>query len=127
MSKQFLALFLAFALFLSGFSAPQLVAVFGRVVTDTNSNGIVDPSDAGIAGVTAKLYQNGQAVAGGFTNSSGDYELFVDGVGTFTLSTSLYTLPGSYTVVIGDVGGGGEFNFRKALTVFLPVIVGGNR
>lgn len=121
MPKRLLAAFLTLVLFLSGFSSGQ-VALFGRVVVDTNGNGIVDPADAGIAGVTVKLTQGGQAVASSFTDGNGEYELFLDGTGTLTLATSLYTLPASYAVEVGEVGGGGEYNFREALTVFLPIV-----
>lgn len=123
MPKRILALLLAASVLLAGFSTASTSGlVYGRVVTDTNGNGAVDPSDVGIAGVNVRLTQGEEVVASGFTDGNGEYELFVEGTGTFTLSASLYTLPGSYTVVIGEVGGGSELNFIEALTVFLPVV-----
>ena len=125
MLKQLLAVLLVFSVLLTGFDNSGSAMVYGRVVVDTNGNGIVDPSDTGIAGATVQLRTDSGMVSVAFTNSQGEYDIAA-GVGTYTLLVAgLYTLPSSYTIVIGEVGGGGEFNFRKATgVVFLPVVGG---
>ena len=121
MLKQLLAALLVLAVFLTGFANSTIF--YGRVVTDTNANGIVDPSDAGIAGATVQLRTDAGVVGVAVTNGQGEYDIAA-GAGTYTLLVvGLYTLPSSYTVEVGEVGGGGEFNFRKATgVVFLPVV-----
>ena len=104
MRKQLLAVLLVLAVLLTGFV--NTTTFYGRVVTDTNANGIVDPSDAGIAGATVQLRTDSGMVSVAFTNSQGEYDIAA-GVGTYMLLVAgLYTLPSSYTIVIGEVGGG---------------------
>jgi hypothetical protein len=55
--------------------ASETVEVGNRVWRDSNKNGLQDPDEQGIAGVTVRLYKEGQnsAIATTKTNSAGEY------------------------------------------------------
>ncbi|MFO1430472.1 MAG: SdrD B-like domain-containing protein [Candidatus Competibacteraceae bacterium] len=91
-------------------------AIGDRVWNDTNGNGLQDPGEAGIPGVTVKLLQdtNGDGVYGGTgdapavtttTNASGNY--IFDGLpqGAYVVEVSTGTLPAGTWTQTGDPDG----------------------
>ena len=76
-------------------SAPAPIELGNRVWRDTNGNGIQDPGEAGISGVTVQLWCSASQVGTAVTDTNGEY-YFVD-------STAADPTPGDN---IGQVNGG---------------------
>ncbi len=54
-------------------SDPAPIEIGNRVWKDTNGNGVQDPGEAGIAGVTVRLYQGSTPVGTAVTDANGEY------------------------------------------------------
>jgi SdrD B-like domain len=71
-----------------------LAAVGSRVWLDSNGNGVQDPGEAGINGVTVQLLdRTGNAIASTITAGNGNYNLGGMPAGTYTVSIVTSTLP----------------------------------
>ncbi len=69
----------------------------GSVFIDTNSNGTKDTGESGYAGATVRMNnQNTGATIAGTTNASGNYNVQMNGSGTFCIA--MPTVPSGYTM-----------------------------
>lgn len=93
------------------FSDPSPIEIGNRVWTDTDADGIQDPGEATISGVTVQLLQGTTVIATATTDANGNY-YFSSGTGISTAS-AIYgltqLLPNtSYKVRIPNVTGGSK-------------------
>ena len=108
-----------------GFQAKA--GLVGRVFTDTNGNGVQDPGEAGIAGLTVTVTPigGGAAVTTTTTNSSGDYTVAGLAAGQYSANvtdpanTILTTANDPQTVTVAPNGAGSArpVGFQPTATV----------
>jgi hypothetical protein len=91
-------------------SDPAPIEIGNRVWRDSNSNGVQDPGEPAIAGVTVRLYQAGVLVGTAVTDANGEYY--------FVSST---TPDGNTTDNIGQVNGGILYNTAYEVRFDNPV------
>jgi uncharacterized repeat protein (TIGR01451 family)/gliding motility-associated-like protein len=75
------------------------------VFVDTDKDGIQDPGEPGIPGVTVTLYVNGVASATTVTNASGAYSFTGLTPGSSTSYSVGFTAPAGYTATLANQGG----------------------
>ena len=101
---------------------PASGTIRGLVWTDTNKNGAQDGGEAGLAGVSLELQQEGRVLTTATTDSSGRYKFDHLTLGTYTIDVDEVTLPLGYIRVSGTepwsgtlpAGGHVEANFGYA-------------
>jgi hypothetical protein len=86
------------------------IEIGNRVWRDSNSNGVQDPGEPAIGGVTVRLYRAGVLVGTAVTDANGEYY--------FVSST---TADGNTTDNIGQVNGGIQFNTAYEVRFDNPV------
>ena len=91
------------------FSAP--IEIGNRIWIDSDGDGIQDPGENPIAGVTVELYQGGTLIATAVTDANGNY-FFSSGPGAST-SNQIYLIDEldpnlTYEIVIPDAQGGSQ-------------------
>lgn len=91
-------------------SDPAPIEIGNRVWRDSNSNGVQDPGEPAIAGVTVRLYQAGVLVGTAVTDVNGEYY--------FVSST---TPDGNTTDNIGQINGGIQYNTAYEVRFDNPV------
>lgn len=87
------------------------IEIGNRVWNDANGNGIQDPNESPIQGVTVELVKSGSVIATAITDATGNY-YFSNGAGTNT-SSAIYNITQlmpnmQYTVRIPNVQGGSK-------------------
>ena len=91
---------------------PPPIEIGNRIWLDTDSDGVQDPNESPIVGVTVQLVNSsGTVIATAVTNSSGNY-YFTNATGTNT-SSSIYNITQlqanmTYTVRIPNINGGSK-------------------
>ncbi len=90
--------------------------VSGTIWDDTNSDGVIDPSETGMAGVTVELQQGGATIASTTTDSGGSYSFtgIPSGIYTVVLTDTLGILNGYDPTFEKSVGTGGPFDNQEA-------------
>lgn len=80
-------------------SDPSPIEIGNRVWKDTNGNGVQDPGETGISGVTVRLYQGSTLVGTAVTDANGEYYFVYSTVTDPTITDN-----------IGQINGGIAYN-----------------
>ncbi|HRH99633.1 MAG TPA: SdrD B-like domain-containing protein [Saprospiraceae bacterium] len=107
--------------------SPSPIEIGNRVWNDTDRDGVQDPGEATLSGVTVQLVKSGSVIATAVTNSTGNY-YFSNATGTSTTS-AIYNITQlmanmQYTVRIPNVQGGSKQAALGANSLTLPNVGG---
>ncbi|MFN0175718.1 MAG: PKD domain-containing protein [Saprospiraceae bacterium] len=76
--------------------------ILGQVWSDVNNNGLIDPADTLLSGVTVVVYQNGTLFDAQTSGANGDFALTNVLSTNYTFSVDPFSLPPGWSIVIGN-------------------------
>ena len=76
--------------------------ILGQVWSDVNNNGIIDPTDTLLSGVTVVVYQNGNLYDAATSGINGDFALTNVLSTNYTFAVDPFSLPFGWSIVIGN-------------------------
>ncbi|MFN0216479.1 MAG: PKD domain-containing protein [Saprospiraceae bacterium] len=101
--------------------------ILGQVWSDVNDNGIIDPTDTLLSGITVVVYQNGSLYSAETSGANGDFALTNVLSTNYSFAVDPFSLPPDWTIIIGndqttlsgcDVEGNAEFLLHFACQAF---------